>query len=1524
MAKKPVRTPDTLNSNDTLEVLLGICEGPIKGLVNGPKSFYLGTTAMLNADGTPNFSNFELEFWPGSDLGHDVALKMGGFGNPITVNTHLTQGQPVTRTGVSTNIGAIDFRINVQTLVKQDDKGIYPAPLSIKFEIKKTTDTLWQPAWISEVQAPLPDQMPGNGQPQTYTVFGEDRNLYPDLPQVYEGLGAPSAAPPPATAGSDVLHVDTTNSTVWSWSDTNSTWAPVPVQQDTGDYKVLSDGRRLYVTAKAPSGARAGDLWRTIIGGLTLVWNGTTWVEAADYVPTTASIQSGVWSINGKATSPTSKEFRVYVAPDPDAIWEFRVTKTSQDSDTLITSEISWESVTEKKLDAYHFTNLAMVRLMGQASDQFNSIPEMVGDYDLRIVRVPSNYDPETRVYTGVWDGTYKMAWTNNTAWVFQDFVENTTYGLSSVFPHTCNKWRIYEWAKHCDTLVDRADGTKRPRWTFNDLIREPRDAREMAQYIAGAGGARMIDDGNGVVDVIVDRDDSPVMIFTPENVSEDGFVYSYTDRLTRSNEILVEFVNPKLNWEVDKRRIADEDDIETYGRISETFIAVGCTDEDEALARARRRLIGGLTEKELVTFKTNRQGAFLSEWDVILVADPEMGRGITGRIRSRVHSTSVTLRDPVTFEAAISYYATFTIVNPAYPETSNVPYKTVKVPITNLAGTHTQLYFGSPLPADLPEYATFAIEAEGYVGMPKPYRITGIDDDSGEGEVLTITAVELNRNKYVFIDTGVDQGDIDYGSGREVAPPTNLKLTVELRQKGLATTRVATLTWTRSTSPLVRRYRIGHMVNGQRAPSPGEQSETLVEFDNFVDAEHLFSVTAVDIMGRESKPALLAYNSDGVDPIVGLFDFRLTNAVSPNTFQAMEPQFAWDPIKLTPNFDHYEILILEDDGQTIIRSENVGQALAYTYLYESNKTDHAGDPPRTFKIGLRAANTDGTTSDADVLTITNPPPPAPAGLTTQLDGDGMLIRWKQVTTPDYGGTRIYTLSGPGTLVLPANLQFEGEGVQARIPTPATGTYRIGVGHYDLYKPSETIFGMEISEDVDQLVREELDALAQQIEDFQNSVGEAMEAIEGAAGLIEGQEQLAEQLISARLATIGETEEREKFGAGVIHTIQEEASELEALAYELHLGFALTPNGQALAMDTTKLLVNGTQALSERLSLIEARFAGESSSTLLDAITLVASSAETSARRLTTMISETADQSAVILNLAKTFIGANGVTMADYIQNLSVNEAEASAIANTQITAQLGPGGSISSIITGVSTTAQNAYAQASLALSTANGNTASIAAVTVVGSRITGFRINGSAGSFTIEAGKLILVDPNGGSPVIPFSVINGLANFANPISVFKAGAANKLVMGPAFGSSSDMILWFGNANTAVGSASRGNALMALCTDGTIVLPGSNVLKAYPNTPIASGSRPPGAGNVITNVVTAVVSGGSGNYSGVWTVPGSVVANVGSSGLQASFTRYLKASETEVDAYALCTVTDNDTGQKVQFSILLFFSQNV
>jgi len=473
---------------------------------------------------------------------------------------------------------------------------------------------------------------------------------------------------------------------------------------------------------------------------------------------------SGTWikvygadiTINGHTSSTYVKEIRQVVSQIGEP-YDLRVTKISEENTTKIFRDISWESFQEGNTDSRTYPNTAIVKLLVEATDQFSSIPTWSGIYDLMLVKIPTNYDPETREYTGIWDGSWQVAWTDNPAWCLYEFVMNDRFGIKSYYPEVnLDKYDVYDAAVWCDELVPDGQGGFQPRYTLNLYVTEPTPGKELARYIAGAFNATFFDDLNGKAFLRVDKDDPASHIFVQENVYDEGFEYSYTDMETRYNDITVSFINPDLDWNVDRRRVFDQDLIDKNGRIPLDFIAVGCTNLHEALRRGQYKLITANTETCIVRFVTNRLGGMVSPFDVILICDPDMGYGLSGRIKSINDDRDIiTLRDPLYLEAGMPYEVHLPLTD------GTVFIATIE---DSTLGYNFTLKLSSVLPEDVvPVRSVFTLEHPTLLGTPRPFRVLKVEEVDGSPDRFTIEAININRNKWYDSDNLTDTGTIDY-----------------------------------------------------------------------------------------------------------------------------------------------------------------------------------------------------------------------------------------------------------------------------------------------------------------------------------------------------------------------------------------------------------------------------------------------------------------------------------------------------------------------------------------------------------------------------------------------------------------------------------------------------------------------------------------------------------------------------------------------------------------------------------------
>jgi predicted phage tail protein len=1114
---EPYYMRDTIRSTDTIEAILGVGEGENFGLALGPKSLYLGKTPLVNSNGEANFNGFSLSEYTGTALGNPITPSLGGFGSPQTVQVNLAHNSTVTRQGVLTQYDYMDLRFVISQLVWNKDDGAIAHEALILIEQKASNSATWLPAELGETEQPYAGTFTegATGATSGYELVSTGTGgvggtgvggvtqvvTFPnDGPIIYqsETPGAPSipgtiwiniSGQPNHFTGAGWALLDPDGGVAWdettppdmdddgipdgSDPDMDGDGTPDLVDVDDDNDGIddepdpilpewVSYGQvRYYKPALVPpsnlDGVPIGSVFVPMSTALPpRQWNGSSWVTSAleDLPSLGLPTPAGVLRIYDKVTSPVVREIRIKLSRR-SVPTDVRVTLKSPNTfgggKRLIT--IGWESFEEIAAVSRIFPNTHILHLVGKASDQLNGFPEMEGDIKGRIVKVPTNYDPITRTYAGVWDFTYKLAYTDNGAFCTQDFVESTRYGLSALYPQTVNKSAFYEWAQWCDAPVPNGQGGTRPRWTYNDDLAEPRAAKEQSQYMAGACGARLIDDGSGRVDVLVDRDEEMSIVFGPQNVVDGEFIYSFTDIQTRANWIKVGFMNPALDWVADYRVVKDQAHIDEFGRIPMSMIAAGKINESEALASARLRLVTSTTETTMVTFRTNRLGKFLKVFNIIGICDEDMGWGIGGRIRAKVSARSVTLRDAITLEAGVTYTATFNYAAPAELEGESVV-GVIELPITSAAGTHTTLTFGADLPANLPEFAQFSLNAPNQIGVPKPFKILSIVRADGDGEAVEIMALELNRNKWAYVDGTIDDiipviDGVNYNG--PVARVGGIGMSVNIRQSTGSIERALQIVWEASSNPMTQRVEVEMSRDGNHFALIGSSVTDFFELPNVDSGIYWLRLTRVHIDGqRRSQPQLAMHQVESdvrsVPPVMALtLVDELSNTVSTST----QPKFGWLHGDIDPNFKHYQVQIL-DPTTSAVRRTVTTPLREFVYDFDMQKADGAGVAARSFKVSVTKIDDFDNASYAKTLSVTNPTPAAPVLTLTEAIG-GVTVTLAPSVERDVLGALLWlsTTTGFDPVVFSPTEDANQQSWFIAVPTGETRYVR--AAYYDAY-----------------------------------------------------------------------------------------------------------------------------------------------------------------------------------------------------------------------------------------------------------------------------------------------------------------------------------------------------------------------------------------------------------------------------------------------------------------------------------------
>ncbi len=376
---------------------------------------------------------------------------------------------------------------------------------------------------------------------------------------------------------------------------------------------------------------------------------------------------------NDKTTS-SSQWKHIYSLASEEGPWTVKVSKTSEDNtDSAKVNNLYWESYTEIVGYKLIYPHTASILIKGTAETFGSNIPSRVYKYKGLILEVPSNYDPATRTYTGIWNGTFKNAWSDNPAWVLRDLIEHDRYGLKKRFPPAVqgspliDKWTLYEIAKLCDTMVTDGFGGTEPRYTFNGQIMGSGEAVTVIQSIASVFHG-MTYWGSGSLFTITDYPTDPIRTVAQVNVIDGIFTYSTGSNQERHSVAVVTWYDPDDFGRSSTEIVYDWEMMRQIGYREINVTAYGCYSRGQAY---RQGLWTLLSEQEQwqVSFSMGLDGYDLMVGDRIKIADPTwMGARLSGRVKAiSSDKRNITLDAPITLATGEEYH--FNIISKAGTE---------------------------------------------------------------------------------------------------------------------------------------------------------------------------------------------------------------------------------------------------------------------------------------------------------------------------------------------------------------------------------------------------------------------------------------------------------------------------------------------------------------------------------------------------------------------------------------------------------------------------------------------------------------------------------------------------------------------------------------------------------------------------------------------------------------------------------------------------------------------------------------
>lgn len=439
-------------------------------------------------------------------------------------------------------------------------------------------------------------------------------------------------------------------------------------------------------------------------------------------------------SIEGKYSSSYT---RSYLFTDlPSVPFTVQVERVTADSTSQrLQNNTIWSSYTEIIDTEFTYPNTALMGVKFD-SEYFGNIPTRTYDLLGLKVKVPSNYDTHTRQYTGMWDGTFKIDWTDNPAWVLYDVVTNKRYGLGGrLGEFGADKWALYQVAQYCDQLVPDGFGGQEPRFTCNVWLTEQRSAYQVINDICSIFRAMPVWNGQQLT-VVMDRPADPVWTYTNANVDESGFSYTFSARKSRHNAIQVEYADKENSYEKAIEYVSDDEEIRKNGLNVKKITAFGCTSRGQAHRTALWLLQTEKLETKTVTFTVGAEGLMHIPGDIIKVADTHYaGTNIGGRVLA-INGMTVTLDRAIT----ISGNSYLSYIN------ANAKHQNIKIISVNGA----EVTLDQP-PVGLEIYGVWSLTTQ-QVTSQLFKALSVKEEDKGK---YTIMALQHEPQKEAIVDNG-------------------------------------------------------------------------------------------------------------------------------------------------------------------------------------------------------------------------------------------------------------------------------------------------------------------------------------------------------------------------------------------------------------------------------------------------------------------------------------------------------------------------------------------------------------------------------------------------------------------------------------------------------------------------------------------------------------------------------------------------------------------------------------------------
>ena len=471
-------------------------------------------------------------------------------------------------------------------------------------------------------------------------------------------------------------------------------------------------------------------------------------------------------NINDKVTGKYERTHRIAL-PKSSSGWQIRVRRLTPNANLdNVQDKMFIESITEVIDQKFTYPHTSLLGIQYDAKT-FSRIAKLAVRCKGKLIKIPSNYNSDANTYTGVWNGQFKLEYSNNPAWIFYDLVTSKRYGLGKrIDPSMVDKWSLYDLGAYCDALVPDGQGSTEKRYTCNVYLQSQAEAYQILSQLSGIFRAITYWSGQQLV-LSADVPKDPTYTFSRANVIDGQFEYTGTRARDRHTVAKVAFDNPKENFKTEYEYIRDEAGIAKFGINVIDISAIGCTSRGQAQRAGLWALKSEQLETRTVTFRTGLEGFNLLVGEVIEVSDELLaGRANGGRITA----VDSTLKGVTVDREAVIKVNDFITVNAKDGISQRRKVVAVSGKVVTVLTPFVEVEAG----------AVWAISSVDLNTMQ--FRVMSIKPD--EDNIFAITAIQHEPLKYAAVDHGADvkPTSISIIKPTNVAPPASVGLSANYR----------------------------------------------------------------------------------------------------------------------------------------------------------------------------------------------------------------------------------------------------------------------------------------------------------------------------------------------------------------------------------------------------------------------------------------------------------------------------------------------------------------------------------------------------------------------------------------------------------------------------------------------------------------------------------------------------------------------------------------------------------------------